>query len=289
VFAGDNPLLALSDANTVESRFVHGLGPDGILASIAGGTNNYPVGDAAGTVRAVTDADGSVAATYRYDSFGNPAAGVTPSAPHAFHGFAPDPAGFYDARARTYDPATGRFLSEDPLPAVNLYPYALNTPLAANDPSGKAALVEYGHLQQNAARNSLTFCTQGSWTASLFMDVAVEVTLAAALGPLAGQGGLYSFWDAKANKPYVGRSVDLVRRINEHLAAGRIDLSKGIRFLTGVADDLLPAAEQLAINSCGTAGRGAAATLANKINAINKSRRDELARLKTTIDDLLGW
>jgi len=30
-------------------------------------------------------------------------------------------------------------------------------------------------------------------------------------------------------------------------------------------------------------------TAAHKINAINKSRRDELARLETTLDGVLGW
>ncbi|MFM5961553.1 MAG: RHS repeat-associated core domain-containing protein, partial [Dolichospermum sp.] len=47
-------------------------------------------------------------------------------------------------RARYYNQATGRFLSEDPIAFksgdVNLYRYALNSPIKFNDPSGKTAI-----------------------------------------------------------------------------------------------------------------------------------------------------
>ena len=288
VFAGENPLLRTGGGD--QDRYVHGLGPDGILSETANGQTSYPIGDAAGTVRAVTNGSGQVTDRYSYDSFGNPASGSAVGSPHGFHGFDRDPVGMYDARARVYDPGTGRFISEDPLPAVNAYPYALNSPLMVNDPSGMAALVEYNLNTQQASRNALTFCTQGSWTASLLMDVATEVAVSVALAPMAGQTGLYSFWDAKANKPYVGKSVDLLRRINEHIASGKIDLSKGIKFFSGIDPKLLSAAEQLAIERC-NAGKavGEAGHLANKINAINKARRDELYKLKSAVENALGW
>ena len=52
---------------------------------------------------------------------------------------------------------------------------------------------------------------------------------------------------------------------------------KAINFLSGVVDGALPAAEQLAINACGTVGQ--AGTLANKIKAVNRSHRDALRDL----------
>jgi RHS repeat-associated protein len=42
----------------------------------------------------------------------------------------------YYMRARFYDPAIGRFLSEDPIWSTNLYPYADNNPVMGIDPKG---------------------------------------------------------------------------------------------------------------------------------------------------------
>ena len=284
VFADDNPVLRYDDAGELVSRTVNGLGADGVLAQVTDGTASYPIADPSGSVVATTDASGTVAETYAFDSFGNPASGT--SAAGGWHGFDRDPTGMYDARARTYDPGTGRFLSQDPLPAENLYPYAVNSPLRVNDPSGQTAMAEYGMTTQNSSRNALTICTQGSFWSSMLMDTALEIGLAAA-GVGGGPGGLYAFWDEGAKKPYVGRSVDLMRRLNEHLRAGRITDKSTIHVLTGLAKDALPQAEQLAIRGCngGDVAKGGANVLANKINAINKSRRDAL---QDTLQTLLG-
>lgn len=286
VFADDNPVLRYADSGALVSRTVNGLGADGVLAEVTNGTASYPIADPAGTVVATTDASGGLTETYAFDSFGNPAAGSSSSTAGGWHGFDGDPTGMYDARARTYDPGTGRFLSQDPLPAENLYPYAVNSPMRVNDPSGQTAMAEYGAVSQNSSRNALAVCTQGSFWSSMLMDTALEIGLAAA-GVGGGPGGLYAFWDEGAKKPYVGRSVDLMRRLNEHLRAGRITNKSTIHVLTGLAKDALPAAEQLAIRGCngGDVVKGGANALANKINAINKSRRDAL---QDTLQTLLG-
>lgn len=47
-----------------------------------------------------------------------------------------DETGLHYLRARYYDPAVGRFLSEDPLPLLQRYPYVENSPINLTDPSG---------------------------------------------------------------------------------------------------------------------------------------------------------
>ncbi|MDP9238066.1 MAG: hypothetical protein M3P30_11850 [Chloroflexota bacterium] len=44
--------------------------------------------------------------------------------------------GLYYLRARSYDPALGRFLQKDPLGFINRYVYAGNNPINGTDPSG---------------------------------------------------------------------------------------------------------------------------------------------------------
>ena len=44
--------------------------------------------------------------------------------------------GLYLMGARHYDPNTGRFLQEDPVPSINQFAYAANNPIVLNDPLG---------------------------------------------------------------------------------------------------------------------------------------------------------
>jgi len=103
-----------------------------------------------------------------------------------------------------------------------------------------------------------------------------------------GQVGLYSFMDT-SGKPYVGRSVDLARRLMEHLSVDRINpgFKVNVKLISGLGDvvnDALPIAEQLAIDSCREETPGG---LANKINAINKNRWKALQDLNFDIDQYL--
>lgn len=293
VYAGRNPRLTLDAAGAVQARLVEGLGLDGILAAVdAAGTSSYPVLDPAGSVRALTDGSGAVSTTFTYDSFGRPVGGTT-SFPHAWQGLTPDSTGLLAAEARTYDPATGRFLSEDPLPADNLYPYAANSPLLLSDPTGLAPLAEYGSTTGESAKRTPQVCAQGSWTASFVLDLSLDIGIQAALGQLVGQLGIYSFVE-KSGQRYVGRSVDIARRLAEHLRSGKLPRGvatidvKLLATLGDVAEDALPIAEQLVIDGCGGAKSTPGGTLSNQYNAIAKERWTALRALDTDIDELIS-
>ena len=140
-------------ANALVGTYLHAPTADSILESTRGGQRFYHHVDGLGSVTAITDQTGNVVARYVYDAFGNQR--VTGSAvnPFTFTGRELDAAtGLYYYRLRTYDPQAGRFLSEDPLPSANPYPYVSNNPVSAVDPSGAQESAEYGGIAaQDAA------------------------------------------------------------------------------------------------------------------------------------------
>lgn len=124
------------------------------------GANYYYALDHLGSVRELTDASGAVRARYAYDPFGvrtkvsgdlEATAGFTG---HYFHG----PSGLHLTRFRSYDAASARWLSRDPLKeraGGNLFAYVHNNPVNAVDPlgliDGFAATVAALNLVGNAA------------------------------------------------------------------------------------------------------------------------------------------
>jgi RHS repeat-associated protein/uncharacterized repeat protein (TIGR01451 family) len=116
--------------------------------------------DAHGNVRFLTNAAGAVTDTYTFDAFGVRLSG-TGSTPNDFlySGEQSDSfLGFYNLRARYYNPSTGRFLTADPLGSrdlnfsgpftQHLYVYANNNPVNRIDPAGTQAILEYKLLRK---------------------------------------------------------------------------------------------------------------------------------------------
>jgi len=106
----------------------------------ASGTPLYYHQDQLGSTRAMTNGSGNVVATYLYDAYGNVISSTgTVSNPLQFAGAYSDAeSGLLYLRARYYDPASGSFLTEDPLSALQPYAYAGDSPLNLVDPSGLA-------------------------------------------------------------------------------------------------------------------------------------------------------
>ena len=109
-------------------------------------TTSYYGYDGGGHVRQLTNSAGAVTDTYAYDAYGNQLnhTGNTPNN-YRYRGeqFDSD-LNLYYQRARWYNPATGRFLSHDPLPGwlaepitLHRYNYAGVNPVKYIDPSGR--------------------------------------------------------------------------------------------------------------------------------------------------------
>ena len=131
--------------------------------------------DLLGSVRLATDPAGATIGAGAYDAWGvarpytggsgaTQLAGLQGVAPFGYAGQQRDAGpGTYAMRARRYDPATGRFQSQDPLAyspqvpvTINPYEYAGNMPTGVTDPSGQGWTfpdlgTPFGDYQQQSA------------------------------------------------------------------------------------------------------------------------------------------
>ena len=105
--------------------------------------------DALGSTVALTDSTGALQTQYTYDPFGASSfSGLASGNFFQFTGRENDGTGLYYYRARYSNPATNRFISEDPMGfqgGINLYAYAGNMPPNFGDPTGLLPMkVHYG-------------------------------------------------------------------------------------------------------------------------------------------------
>ena len=121
--------------------------PGGATAVRTGTGSSYyfEIGDQHGTSTSYLDYTAQVPAWRQFDPFGNPRGATAAWIDNrGFLGKVADPASsLTDVGARWYDPATGAFVSVDPLleasdpTQLGGYDYAGNDPVSASDPSGK--------------------------------------------------------------------------------------------------------------------------------------------------------
>src|SRR5262249_9998747 len=132
-------LAAETDANyAVTASYFFQPGVDQPTSRTAATRTTYYLQDNAGSVRALTRADGTLIGRYAYSPFGTLLSSDPgmPAQPLLWTGRELDETGLYYLRGRYYNPGIGRFLSEDPAgPGAGLNPYLF----AFNGPVGAAA------------------------------------------------------------------------------------------------------------------------------------------------------
>jgi RHS repeat-associated protein len=132
---GALPLL-LGDG---EHSYIYGASSTPIAQVDATGDVEYLHADLLGTPRLVTDDAGVAVGSVSFDAFGTVAAQAGVRSAFGFTGNWSDPdTGLLYLRARDYDPATGQFLTVDPLVDQTRQPYAYtaNSPASRTDPTG---------------------------------------------------------------------------------------------------------------------------------------------------------
>jgi RHS repeat-associated protein len=108
--------------------------------NLSTGAITYLVADSLGSVRGAVNSSGTLTGTTAYDAWGNPetAGGLTAATPFGYAGGYTDPTGLIYLINRYYDPATGQFISIDPVVSQTLQPYAYanGNPVTGTDPTG---------------------------------------------------------------------------------------------------------------------------------------------------------
>jgi RHS repeat-associated protein len=132
------PLALILD----DGRDSYIYGPDDIPIEqiTSAGVPGYLHHDQLGSTRLITDQTGSTTGSFTYNTYGATLASTgsaTTSLGYAAQ-YADQESGLVYLRARYYDPATGQFLTPDPLETESrqAYEYATDNPVNARDPSG---------------------------------------------------------------------------------------------------------------------------------------------------------
>lgn len=253
--------IKLTSAGKLESTryYGHPAGPT-MVKTVKDGvtTTSYLMGDQNGTATTAVDASTMAITRRKFTPYGE-VRGATPSIWPGKKGFVggevDETTGLVHLGAREYDPATGRFISVDPVvdfsepKQQNAYVYANNSPVTFSDPSGlsiapptmpikdfsdaeaawanmiqgKSALdialeVAMGILKDASGYNDIRDCLGGDWgaCAGLALDAAL---------PFAGRAkrilkALDRAWDAFNSWSHkLALARDILRRVERYQQA----------------------------------------------------------------------
>ncbi len=143
-YDGDNLIEETNASGTAVARYEQTQSIDEPLAMLRSSATSYYHADGLGSISSLSNATGTIANSYTYDSFGK-LTNSTGSLVNPFRYTARESdteTGLFYYRARYYDPGVGRFLSEDPIgfnsDQNDFYAYVANGPTMRVDPLGLA-------------------------------------------------------------------------------------------------------------------------------------------------------
>jgi RHS repeat-associated protein len=143
LYDGPNIIQELADGSspTVTASILTGLDIDEAFGRTKGTAKAEYLSDRLGSTIALSDANANSSTTYSYEPYGKATqSGSVDDNSRVFTGREDDGSGLVYYRARYYDPASARFISQDPAGLgggdANLYRYTESDPINKSDPTG---------------------------------------------------------------------------------------------------------------------------------------------------------
>jgi RHS repeat-associated protein len=142
VYRGNQVTAETDSSGNTKQTYTWGLGTDDLVAVQWHGQLFRVIQDELHSVRGLVARDGSGTwdASWRYSGYGvvlDSSGSAAPPIRYRWIGREYDPeTGFYYVRARYYDPASQRFIQEDPSASSNLYAYGDGNPTNGRDVNG---------------------------------------------------------------------------------------------------------------------------------------------------------
>ncbi len=184
-YDGQNLVEETNATGAVVARYAQGMHVDETLAMLRSSATSYYETDGLGSVTSLSNAAGVSAQTYTFDSFGKQTASSgSLTNPFQYTGRELDSeTALYYMRARYFDPATGRFLSEDPVGfsvSKNFYAYVSNNAVNDIDPAGLGPYDLYEKARRKLKKAncalSAAYCRLREQVASLDAMSSDEIT-----------------------------------------------------------------------------------------------------------------
>ena len=181
-------IASLTDALGLPVAVLTGDKMDSHSGSVdSAGNVTFGIGDAIGSMVAITGANGNIAGSLDYEPYGRTTGTAPVAFPFAYTGRIPIVGNIYYYRNRFYDAGTGRFLSEDPIGFdggdSNLYRYVSSSPTNFRDPAGLAKWLQILEGATSMAEGTLAL-------AALFVTLPETLTAATVITIVGGASAL---------------------------------------------------------------------------------------------------